>query len=87
MGEAVSSVSGRLPSHFISRLPIADSGKRHYRSVYLKHVKPVFGDMTLSQVANDRDGVTDLLVVKMKHLRTHPASKRDTSSWAPLKRQ
>ena len=57
---------------FISRLPIADSSKRHYRSVYGKHVKPVFGDMTLSQVANDRDGVTDLLVVEMKHLSNTP---------------
>ena len=36
--------------------------------MYLKHVKPVFGDMTLAQVANDRDGVMDLLAVKMKHL-------------------
>jgi integrase len=36
--------------------------------VYRKHVKPVFGDMTLAQVANDRDGVMDLLAVKMKHL-------------------
>jgi integrase len=28
--------------------------------------------MTLSQVANDRDGVTDLLVVEMKHLSNTP---------------
>jgi integrase len=45
-----------------------DGSKEHYRSVYRKHVKPVFGDMTLSQVANDRDGVTNLLAVSMKHL-------------------
>jgi hypothetical protein len=56
----------------ISRLPIADSSKRHYRSVYRTHVNPVFGDMTLSQVANDRDGVMDLLVVTMKHLSNTP---------------
>ncbi len=40
--------------------------------VYLKHVKPVFGDMTLAQVANDRDGVMDLLAVTMKHLSNTP---------------
>jgi integrase len=40
--------------------------------VYLKHVKPVFGDMTISQVANDRDGVMDLLAVTMKHLSNTP---------------
>jgi hypothetical protein len=57
---------------FISRVPIADSSKRHYRSVHSKHVKPVFGDMTLFQVANDRDGVTDLLAVTMKHLSNTP---------------
>ena len=53
---------------FISRLPIGDNSKHHYLSVYRKHVKPVFGDMTLAQVANDRDGVMDLLAVNMKHL-------------------
>ena len=40
--------------------------------MYRKHVKPVFGDMTLSQVANDRDGVTGLLVVTMKQLSNTP---------------
>ena len=59
---------GEAAESFISRLPIADNSKDHYRSVYRKHVKPVFGDMTLSQAANDRDGVMDLLAVKMKHL-------------------
>jgi integrase len=59
---------GEAAETFISRLPIADSSKDHYRSVYRAHVKPVFGDMTLSQVANDRDGVMDLLAVAMKHL-------------------
>jgi integrase len=59
---------GEAAETFISRLPIADSSKDHYRSVYRAHVKPVFGDMTLSQVASDRDGVMDLLAVTMKHL-------------------
>ena len=57
---------------FISRLPIGDDSKYHYLSVYRKHVKPVFGDMTLAQVANDRDGVMDLLAVTMKHLSNTP---------------
>src|ERR1700761_3665770 len=59
---------GAAAESFISRLPIVDGSKDHYRSVYRKHVKPVFGDMTLAQVANDRDGVSDLLAVNMKHL-------------------
>ena len=59
---------GEAAETFISRLPIADSSKDHYRSVYRAHVKPVFGEMTLSQVANDRDGVMELLAVTMKHL-------------------
>ena len=57
---------------FISRLPIGEGSKYHYLSVYRKHVKPVFGDMTLAQVANDRDGVMELLLVTMKHLSNTP---------------
>lgn len=57
---------------FISHLPIGDGSKYHYLSVYRKHVKPVFGDMTLAQVANDRDGVMELLLVTMKHLSNTP---------------
>ena len=53
---------------FISRLPIGENSKHQYRSVYRKHVEPVFGSTTLAQVANDRDGVMDLLAVSMKHL-------------------
>ena len=40
--------------------------------MYRTHVRPVFGDMTLAQVASDRDGVMDLLAVKMKHLSNTP---------------
>jgi integrase len=63
---------GEAAETFISSLPIADSSKEHYRSVYRAHVKPVFGDMALSQVANDRDGVMNLLAVTMKHLSNAP---------------
>jgi integrase len=63
---------GDAVESFIARLPVSDASKYHYRSVYLKHVKPVFGDMTLAQVASDRDGVMDLLAVTMKHLSNTP---------------
>lgn len=63
---------GEAAETFISRLPITDSSKEHYRSVYRAHVKPVFGDMTLSRVANDRDGVMNLLAVTMRHLSNAP---------------
>jgi integrase len=53
---------------FIARLPVLDASKRNYLGVYRTHVRPRFGDMTLAQVASDRDGVMDLLAVKMKHL-------------------
>src|SRR6185437_3554237 len=57
---------------FIARLPVLDASKRNYLGVYRAHVKPAFGDMTLTQVANDRDGVIDLLAVKMKRLSNTP---------------
>jgi integrase len=57
---------------FIARLPVLDASKGNYLSVYRTHVRPTFGDMTLAQVANDRDGVMDLLAVKMKHLSNTP---------------
>jgi integrase len=63
---------GEAAETFISRLPIVDSSRYQYRSVYRKHIGPVFGDMTLSQVANDRDGVMELLAVTMKHLSDGP---------------
>lgn len=63
---------GEAAESFISRLPITDRSKLHYLSVYRKHVKPVFGGMTLAQVANDRDGVVELLAVTMKHLSNTP---------------
>ena len=63
---------GEAAESFISRLPILDTSKYHYLSVYRKHVQPVFGDMTVAQVANDRDGVMELLAVTMKHLSNTP---------------
>jgi integrase len=57
---------------FIARLPVLDASKGNYLSVYRTHVKPVFGDMTLTQVANDRGSVMDLLAVTMKKLSNTP---------------
>lgn len=66
---------GEAAESFISRLPIIDGSKYHYLSAYRKHVKPVFGEMTLAQVANDRDGVIELLAVTMKHLSNSPRQR------------
>jgi hypothetical protein len=63
---------GECVESFIARLPVSDASKYDYRSVYLKHVKPVFGDMTLAQMAGDRDDVMELLAVKMKHPSNTP---------------
>jgi hypothetical protein len=39
-----------------------------YGGCYRTHVKPVYGDSTIARVANDRDGVLDLLAVVMKDM-------------------
>ena len=49
MGKSGKQNFGEAAESFISRLPIVDNSKDHYRSVYRKHVKPVFGDMTLAR--------------------------------------
>jgi integrase len=59
---------GEACEQFIARMAVSDSSKGTYSSTYRQHVKPVFGDKTISQVANDLDGVTDLLTVTMKDL-------------------
>jgi hypothetical protein len=59
---------GEAAESYISRLPVSEHSKETYTTVYRVHVKPVFGDSTLTQVANDRDGVMDLLTVTMADL-------------------
>jgi hypothetical protein len=49
-------------------MAVGENSREHYLGAYRKHVKPVFGDRTLAQVARDRDGVLDLLTVTMKDL-------------------
>ncbi|TVZ01408.1 hypothetical protein EAS64_34700, partial [Trebonia kvetii] len=63
---------GEAAEAYIARLPITNNSRSAYRSVYQKHVRPVFGKMTLAQVANARDAVQDLLAVTMKHLSNTP---------------
>jgi hypothetical protein len=57
---------------YISRVQVSENSRYHYLTSYRAYVKPVFGEMTLAQVARDRDGVTELLTVTMKHLRNTP---------------
>jgi integrase len=59
---------GEAAEAFISRMAVGGHSKETYSSTYRRHVMPVFGDNTLIQVANDLDGVTDLLTAKMKDL-------------------
>jgi integrase len=59
---------GEAARAFISRMAVGDHTKDTYSSTFRQHVNPAFGDKTLSQVANDLDGVTDLLTVTMKDL-------------------
>lgn len=56
----------------IARLAVNENSRRGYRSNYNKYVGPAFGGRTLAQVANDRDGVMDLLTVTMKDLSITP---------------
>lgn len=67
-GKAAKLNFGEAAEAYIARLAVGDNSRDHYRQAYRKHIKPVFGDKTLAQVARDRDGVTDLLTVKMKDL-------------------
>ncbi|HEY0935722.1 MAG TPA: hypothetical protein VGD91_18505, partial [Trebonia sp.] len=63
---------GEAVETYISRLPVNERSKAHYRSTYRVHVQPAFGGKTLAQVANDRDGVLNLLTVAMKDLSITP---------------
>ena len=47
-------------------MPVGEHTKETYLSTYRNHVKPFFGDRTLVQVANDRDGVKQHLSVTLK---------------------
>jgi hypothetical protein len=57
---------GSAVETYIDRMAVGETSKRHYRGNYRTHIKPVFGDRPLAEVAKDRDGVLDLLTVTMK---------------------
>jgi integrase len=59
---------GEAVEAYISRMAVGDNSRRAYLTTYRNHVKPVFGDMTLAQVAKDREGVQEHLAVTMKNL-------------------
>jgi integrase len=59
----------------VARLAISERSREGYLSTYNKYVSPVFGGRTLAQVANDRDGVMDLLTITMKDLSITPRRK------------
>ncbi len=59
---------GEAAEAFISHLAVSDRSRDSYLSAYRTHVKPAYGDSTLARVADDRDGVLDLLTVRMKNL-------------------
>lgn len=63
---------GEAAENYLARLPVGENSREHYTKVYRTHVRPVFADSTLTQVAKDRDAVLDLLTVSMGHLSITP---------------
>ena len=63
---------GEACEQFIARMRVGENSRDRYLHSYRTYVRGVFGDRTLAQVAQDRDGVTELLTVTMKHLSNTP---------------
>jgi integrase len=63
---------GEACEQFIERMQVNENIRVLYLRSYRTYVQRVFGDRTLAQVARDRDGVTELLTVTMKHLSNSP---------------
>jgi len=63
---------GEACEQFIARMRVGENSRDRYLHSYRTYVRRVFGDKTLAQVAQDRDGVTELLTVTMKHLSNTP---------------
>lgn len=59
---------GEAVEAYISRMAVGENSKRAYLTTYRNHVKPVFGDRTLAQMARDREGLQEHLAVTMKDL-------------------
>jgi len=63
---------GEACEHFIARMPVSENSRAIYLHSYRTYVQGIFGDKTLAQVAQDRDGVTEHLTVTMRHLSNTP---------------
>jgi hypothetical protein len=63
---------GEACEQFIGRMRVGENSRDRYLHSYRTYVRGVFGDKTLAQVAQDRDGVTELLTVTMKDLSNTP---------------
>lgn len=63
---------GEACEQFIARMRVGENSRDRYLHSYRTYVRGVFGDKTLAQVAQDRDGVTELLTVTMKRLSNTP---------------
>lgn len=59
---------GDAAERFIAHAPVNDRSRVGYMSNYRNHVRPVFGHMTVAQVAIAHDAVADLLTVSMRGL-------------------
>lgn len=59
---------GTATEAWLQRYPCKDRSRAALMSVWNVWVKPAFSNRSLSQVASDRDGVADLLTVKMRHM-------------------
>ena len=51
---------------------VGENSRDRYLHSYRTYVREVFGCKTLAQVAQDRDGATEHLIVTMKHLSNTP---------------
>jgi Phage integrase family len=63
---------GEACEQFTARMRVNENTRLLYKRAYRTCVRPAFGDRTLAQVARDRDGVTELLSMTMKHLSNSP---------------
>jgi hypothetical protein len=63
---------GEACEQFIARMGVNDNTQILYVRAYRTYVQPLFGGKALAQVAQDRDGVTELLMIGMDHLSNSP---------------
>jgi hypothetical protein len=63
---------GEACEQFIARMRVNSNTRILYERSYRTYVQQPFGDKTLAHVAQDRDGVTELLTTTMKHLSNSP---------------